>query len=327
VISQIDLAHLRRLDFSLLLLFRELVRHRRTTVVAERIGLSQSAVSHSLTRLREIFDDPLFLRKSDGLQPTQRALELLPRVEALIKLACETVGAFDRFEPDQSDRLFRLAGNDMVCTLLGAPLIATLREAAPRVRITFRSSVGRAALDGLASDDIDLALGRFRSLPAAYDAVHLFDERFVVVARQEHPRLRRGLDLKTYLDLDHILVSFVGGLIGFADMALKRRQLSRRVVASVPMFLAAFAAVGSGDLIMTVPERIALRHAKSFGLNLYRPPLTIPGFSVMAVRHRRSQGDVGFNWLLEQVRASVNEDFDVPANRRASRSGKTGGPA
>jgi DNA-binding transcriptional LysR family regulator len=223
VISQIDLAHLRRLDFSLLLLFRELVRHRRTTVVAERIGLSQSAVSHSLTRLREIFDDPLFLRKSDGLQPTQRALELLPRVEALIKLACETIGAFDRFEPDQSDRLFRLAGNDMACTLLGAPLITTLREAAPRVRITFRSSVGRAALDGLASDDIDLALGRFRSLPAAYDAVHLFDERFVVVARQEHPRLRRGLDLKTYLDLDHILVSFVGGLIGFADMALKRR--------------------------------------------------------------------------------------------------------
>ena len=109
MISQIDLAHLRRLDFSLLLLFRELVRHRRTTAVAERIGLSQSAVSHSLARLREIFDDPLFLRKSDGLQPTQRALELLPRVEALIKLACETVSAFDRFEPDQSDRLFRLA--------------------------------------------------------------------------------------------------------------------------------------------------------------------------------------------------------------------------
>jgi DNA-binding transcriptional LysR family regulator len=308
MVTKIDLAHIRRLDFSLLLLFRELVQHHRTTVVAERMGLSQSAVSHALARLREIFDDPLFLRKADGLYPTYRALELLPRVEMLIKLAYETVGAFDRFEPDKSDRLFRLAGNDMVCTLLGGPLITALRKAAPKVRTTFQSAVGRAALEGLASDHIDLALGHFRSLPPEYHFLHLFDERFVVLARHGHPRLRRGLDLKTYVDLDHILVSFVGGLTGFADMALKRRKLSRRVVASLPMFLAAFAAVGSGDLIATVPERIALRHAKSFGLKIYRPPLTIPRFSVIAVRHKRSQRDLGLDWLVEQVRGSVNED-------------------
>jgi DNA-binding transcriptional LysR family regulator len=308
MVSKIDLAHIRRLDFSLLLLFRELVRHRRTTIVAEHMGLSQSAVSHALTRLREIFDDPLFLRKSDGLQPTHRSLELLPRIEALIELAYETIGAFDRFEPDKSDRLFRVAGNDMVCILLGAPLITALRKAAPQVRTTFRSSVGRAALEGLASDHIDLALGHFRTLPAEYHALHLFDERFVVLARQGHPRLSRTLDLNTYLELDHILVSFVGGLTGFTDMALKRRKLSRRVVASVPRFLAAFAAVANGDVIATVPQRVAIKHAKSFGLKIYRPPLTIPGFSVTAVRHARSQGDPGLNWLVEQIRARVKDE-------------------
>jgi DNA-binding transcriptional LysR family regulator len=306
MISKIDISHIRRLDFSLLLLFRELVRHRRTTVVAEHMGLSQSAVSHALTRLREIFDDPLFLRRADGLQPTQRSLELLPKIEALITLAHEAIGAFDTFEPDKSDRLFRLAGNDMVCALFGGPLITALRNSAPRVRTTFRSSVGRAALDGLASDHIDLALGHFRTLPPEYDALHLFDERFVVLVRQEHPRLGRRLDLKTYLDLDHILVSFVGGLTGFADMALKRRKLSRHVVASVPMFLAAFAAVANSDVIATVPERVAVKHAKSFGLKIYPPPMKIPGFSVTAVRHRRSQGDPGLNWLVEQIWAWVN---------------------
>src|SRR6516164_5433925 len=119
MISKIDSAHIRRLDLSLLLLFRELVHNQRTTVAAEHMGMSQSAVSHALTRLREIFRDPLFVRKSDGLQPNHRALELLPKVEALINLAHETVKAFETFDPATSDRLFRLAGNDLVCALLG----------------------------------------------------------------------------------------------------------------------------------------------------------------------------------------------------------------
>src|SRR3954452_1974939 len=114
MISKIDNAHIRRLDMALLLLFRELVQSRRTTIAAERLGLSQSAVSHALGRLREIFGDTLFLRRSDGLQPTQRALELLPKVERLIALAYEMVRAFETFEPGESDRLFRLSGNDLV---------------------------------------------------------------------------------------------------------------------------------------------------------------------------------------------------------------------
>jgi len=307
MISKIDSAHIRRLDLSLLLLFRELVHNQRTTVAAEHMGMSQSAVSHALTRLREIFRDPLFVRKSDGLQPNHRALELLPKVEALINLAHETVKAFETFDPATSDRLFRLAGNDLVCALLGGPLINALRRSAPSARTTFRSAVGRAALAALASGDIDIALGHFPTLPSDYDVTHLFEESFVVVARHGHPKLRRRLDLETYLELDHILVSFMGGLTGFADIALKAHNRSRRVVASLPMFLATFAAVAKGDIVATVPARLAASHAKAFGLKVHKPPVAIQSFSVIAVRHARSHGDQGVDWLIERVFALAKD--------------------
>jgi DNA-binding transcriptional LysR family regulator len=300
------------LDLSLLLLFRELVHNRRTTVVAERMGMSQSAVSHALSRLREIFRDPLFLRKSDGLDPTHRALELLPKVEALINLAHETVNAFDTFDPATSDRLFRLAGNDLICALLGGPLINALRRSAPLVRVTFRSAVGRAASAALASGHIDIALGHFPMLPSDYDVTHLFEETFVVVARHGHPKLRKRLDLDTYLELDHVLVSFTGGLTGFADIALKAHNRSRRVVASLPMFLATFAAVAKGDVVATVPARLAASHAKAFGLKVHKPPVAIRGFSVIAVRHARSHGDRGLDWLSERILALVKSKAPPP---------------
>jgi DNA-binding transcriptional LysR family regulator len=307
MISKVDTAHIRRLDLALLLLFRELMHNRRTTVVAQRMGMSQSAVSHALARLREVFGDPLFVRRSDGLQPTHRALELLPKVEALIDLAYQTVNGFETFDPASSDRQFRLAGNDLVCALLGGPLIGALRRRAPYTRVTFRSAVGRAALKALAAGEIDLALGYFPRLPADYELTHLFDETFVVVARRGHPQLRNGLDLDTYRKLDHVLVSFSGGLTGFADMALKRHNLSRRVVASLPMFLAAFAAVSKGDVVSTVPAHLAASYARPFGLKIYRPPMAVRSFSLGAVRHARSHGDQGLDWITDRIGKLVQQ--------------------
>lgn len=105
--TDIDETKIRRLDFTLLLVFRALIRHRRTTVAAEQLGLSQSAVSHALSRLRDLFEEPLFLRRPDGLQPTRGALALAPKVEALLQLAGETVEGARRFDPATSERVFR----------------------------------------------------------------------------------------------------------------------------------------------------------------------------------------------------------------------------
>src|SRR5215475_13942299 len=143
--SDIDRADIRRLDGNLLLVFRELSRTRRTTEAARRLGVTQSTVSHALARLRDLFGDPLFVRRSHGLEPTPRALELAPRIDRLIDMAGAvlTKGGFD---PARSDRRFRLAAAEFVAALIGGPLVQTFQREAPRASFAMDFLLGADAL-------------------------------------------------------------------------------------------------------------------------------------------------------------------------------------
>src|SRR3954447_13665127 len=125
--SEYDLNQIRRLDGSLLLVFRELLRRRRATEAADRLGLSPSAISHSLTRLRDLFDDPLFIRRPHGFEPTRRAEELGPQVEALLGLTQRTLSREAGFEPSNSARQFNFAAPEFVAALIGAELIHRMK--------------------------------------------------------------------------------------------------------------------------------------------------------------------------------------------------------
>ncbi|SMC16388.1 DNA-binding transcriptional regulator, LysR family [Andreprevotia lacus DSM 23236] len=297
----IDKSNIRKLDFSLLLVFDELIRHERTTVVADRLGLSQSAVSHALSRLRELFGDPLFTRRPDGLTPTRRALELAPKVRALLFMTQDVVSPPSLFDPASSDRQFRLAANDLGSTILGEPLLAKLMSEAPSTRLTTRFAVGMTALEALRRDEIDLAIGRFGRVDEEFVCHPLLQERFAVVARQQHPGVGETLSLDDYIALEHVLVSFSGGLTGMADEALARLGLKRRVRASVPMFLTALAAVASSDLVATVPYQLARKYAAQFGLRLLAPPLEIGSFPVYLMRHASTRADPGLDWLVQKI--------------------------
>ena len=297
----IDDTKIRRLDFALLLIFRELVRHRRTTVAAERLGLSQPAISHALSRLRDILGDPLFLRLPNGLQPTRVALALAPKIEAMIDLARQAVGHKSSFDPTRSERIFRIAANDFVASLLAPALADDMQHVAPGIRFAVSFLVGVSALDALRSDAVDLAVGRFSSLSDSYQSTVLGQESYLVVAREDHPALRDGLTLAIYLSLDHVLVSFKGDTRGTVDHALARLGKTRRVAASVPMFMTALTILSRSDMIGTVPSRLARRYASTFGLQLYEPPMAIEPFTTLAVRHARAGADVGLNWLSTRL--------------------------
>src|SRR5260370_65069 len=125
--SDFDLNQIRRLDGGLLLVFRELLRTRRAGAVAQRLGLSPSAISHALNRLRDLFDDPLFIRRPHGFEPTRRAEELGPQVDALIELTGRTLTRDAGFDPLSSTRNFRFAAPEFVTALIGAALIGQLK--------------------------------------------------------------------------------------------------------------------------------------------------------------------------------------------------------
>jgi DNA-binding transcriptional LysR family regulator len=282
-------------------LFLRATRLPQTTTVAAQLGLSQSAISHALARLREVFGDPLFLRRPSGLEPTLRALELLPKVETILRLAQDALDVPAQFDPESSTRSFRLSGNDLVGALITPSLVGLLRCEAPGCRVAFQFAVGVASLNALRTNDLDMAIGRIWNLAEDFQATPVFEESFVVVVRKNHPAARTKMTLEDYLALDHILVSFRGGFTGMVDQALKRRRLKRRVVASVPMFMTAMTTVAHTNLAATVPSRLAARHARQLGLAVFEAPLKVDSFAISLVRHARSASDPGLDWLAAKI--------------------------
>jgi DNA-binding transcriptional LysR family regulator len=297
----IDQIKLRRLDFSMLLIFRDLVRLQKTTVVAVQLGLSQSAISHALSRLRSLFGDPLFIRRPNGLEPTLRALELLPKIETILRVTQDALEIPSQFDPASSTRSFRLAGNDLVGALIAPTLFSLLRKEAPGCRVAFQFAVGAESLHRLRTNDLDLAIGRIWDLSEDFSATPVLEERFVVVVRKDHPAARGKMSLEDYLALDHILVSFRGGFWGMADRALKRRRMKRRIVASVPMFMTAMTTVAQSNLAATIPSRLAAKHARQFGLKIFEAPVKVDPFTISLVRHARSASDLGLDWLATKI--------------------------
>jgi DNA-binding transcriptional LysR family regulator len=294
---------LRKIGGTLLLVFAEAYRLRKLTAVSQRLGMTQSAVSHALGRLREIFEDELFLRRPFGVEPTQRARELASRIDAIVRLTREALTEGDAFEPASSSREFRVTGLDSATVLLGSRLIALCRQSAPNVRLTFRSMAQKEALRALGDGEVDVAVCLVWTKSTDFRIEPLYQESYLVAARRNHPKIGRTLDLKTYVALDHVLVSVTGDPVGIVDRTLAARGHARRVVATLPMFLPALAAVAHSDVIVTMPAQLVEAYKKPFGLRAYEPPLPIRPFTLSVVWHRRNDADPGLRWFITQLRA------------------------
>ena len=296
-----DEAQLRRLDMTLLLVFDEAMASGKLSAAAKRLGLTQSAISHALKRLRDVFEDELFIRTPHGVQPTPRALALrAPLAEAL-----RLIGGAVRpasFDPARDERVFRIAASDYE-TALFAPLL--LGEGLGATRFIFSTLIRREAIDALHAGDIDLLLGYTWDKSQGCEALTLFHEDYRVVARNGHPALAEPLDLERYARCGHVLVAPGATLTGIVDKALAGVGASRRVVVAVPYFFAALATVARTDLLATVPHRIAHGHAMEFGLEIALPPVAIRSFPVQMVWSKRLGVDPALSWLRDRVQATA----------------------
>lgn len=302
--SSLDLTKLRQLDGSLLVILRELLRHRRTTLVAARLGLTQSAVSHALGRLRELFGDPLFMRRPHGLEPTRHALELAPRVEALLTAMDEMMVLPRLFAPATTTRGFRIGAPDHISTLVAPSLVKRFAETAPRAQFLFHQRLGRDALNGILRDELDVALGRFDRQDERLSSQALFEDHYCLVARRQHPLLKRTLTRAKFAELGYVQISVSGDFRSpvFGGVSTPVRP---RVVAAVPRFLIAFAVVARSDAVVIAPSKLARRHAVELGLKVYELPFALPPIQVWAVH--LSRNDPGTAFLLDELRHAVAE--------------------
>ena len=298
--SDIDNDHLRRLDGGLLLVFRELLRTRRATLAGERLGLSQSAISHALNRLRDLFGDQLFVRRPHGFEPTARALELGPQVDLMIEIAGQALSPQGGFDPLLSKRMFSFAAPEFVTGLVGAELINRLKTLAPSVSFAIGHVAEEDAYRALRQGQIDFALGRFGAPRPGFVTEPLYDDVYCVVARQGHPEIDGAIDEDGWRDTGHIY-AWSQSETAPAE-AGKISQVT--MLAAVPHWLTVLMLVASTDGVATCPRRFAQRHAARLGLQVLDPPFEPDVISVSAVR-RAGLRDEGAEWFLDQVRLAA----------------------
>nr|WP_256515455.1 LysR family transcriptional regulator [Alsobacter ponti] len=291
----------------MLLVFLGLIRHRKALNVAVDLGLTQSAISQALKRLREIFGDDLFLRRPHGLDPTATALALEAPVARAVDALRGALGVARAFDPGQASGVLRISALDAEQAVLIPPLAARLRGRAPGVTLSVLPLGRGAAMEALAEGRADLALGFVWDVPEAISGEKLYEESFLVAGLPKVlPRAPR-LSLAAYCAADHVLISPGGDLRGVVDDRLEAMGRSRRIVLGLPAFLPALAAVAASGGLVTLPARLALAFAGGFGLVTAKPPVEIRSFPVSVFWHRRNDADPRTVWMRQQVKLSVIE--------------------
>ena len=312
--TEFDQLQIRRVDGGLLLVFRELLLRRRATAAADHLGLSPSAISHALTRLRDLFGDPLFIRRSHGLEPTQRALDLGPRIDAVIAALGHAVAGEATFDPAQSNRRFRIGCPTQVATLVGDRIVETFRREAPRVSVAFRPAFLDRALRAVRRGEADVAIGVFDRIPRGLVASSLYNDEYCLIARKDHPVVQGKADLATYERIGHVFVGNPDGAL--ADETPVDREAMDATYgalpgpdrvstqAYVPEWESAVLIASGSDVLAECPRRLAIRLAERLGLQILDPPFRPFRFTMQAVR-RADVADPGLDWLLSRLREAL----------------------
>ncbi len=288
---------IRTLDLNLLKALDALLDERSVTRAAERLSLTQPAVSGMLVRLRECFDDPLFTRTQRGIIPTLRALELAQPIKTILAEVSELLQP-KAFDPATAEITLKVAATDYALRAVIVPFMAALRLQAPGIRVAVLPVNNEQLTAQFERGDIDFALITPDTAPADLHARSLYDEDYVCLLREGHALAQPdALTLDSFCAQDHALVSYVGGSFsGVTDKSLAVLGRSRRVTLSVCSFLVLPEILRVSDLISVVPRR--LTHNLP-GLSVLPPPLAIQGFNKIVVWHERTHRDAGHRWLRE----------------------------
>jgi DNA-binding transcriptional LysR family regulator len=298
----IDTMDTRNLDLGLLVTLETLLAERNVTRAARRLNLSQPALSARLARLREALGDPLLIPGQRGMILTQRALEMMQPLQEALEGVRRVVEQGAPFNPKTLRATVVIAASDYVQYALLARYSVVSRAEAPMIRIAWRALDITALTTQMERGEVDLALARPETAPAGMRQRQLYEEEYVVVARQGHPAVRDALDLDLFCELDHVVVSTRGG--GFAgptDAALEAIGRRRTVALSTSGFLIVPEIVSRSDMIALIPCRIAV--GWSDRVQVLEPPLHIPGFVITSIWHERTTNHPAQSCLRDRLAA------------------------
>lgn len=304
-------------DLNLLVAFDALYTEKSVSAAAQRVGVSQSAMSQSLRRLRTTFGDELFIRTSRGVEPTQAAVALsTPLNDALLqihRLLVEKTG----FVPQAADRVFSLAMSDVQQLLLLPGLLERIAQEAPGVTLRTlpfeRSRVDRQLDDG----ELDLAISRFEDPDVRHPTQLLFEETHMCLYDPRRVKVPERLTLEAYLRYPHLLIAHGGGLTGALDEQIPATKGKRRIMFTTPYAHAIPYILERVAAFAVVPHRLALHCAKAGTLKMQPPPVKWPSYRISMKWHARNSGDAGLQWLRSLLVDTASREAPADAGSGA----------
>jgi DNA-binding transcriptional LysR family regulator len=293
----------RQLDLNLLVVFDAVMQARNATRAAEKLNMSQPAVSHALARLRAALGDELFVRTPEGMEPTPQAEHLAPSVRRALADLAVAVGNKATFDPKTASCDFVIAVNNYAALVIAPALAAAAARAAPLVTLDVRASGTLDIAERLDRGDLDLALGSLAAPGDRFRDIRLFEDRFACLLRRGHPAIQADnkMDARLLAELAHLEVSSTGQGTGFVDDELARVGLERRIVLRMPL-LATAEILAQSDLITIMAERAARAFAARASLQVMPLPLPSPTLAIAMLWHRRMDDQPAHRWLRAVVR-------------------------
>ncbi|ELV8684284.1 LysR family transcriptional regulator [Vibrio fluvialis] len=299
------MANIKNLDLNLLRVFDTLMDEKNVSRAAEKLSVSQPAVSGMMTRLRHSLDDQLFIRSQHGIVPTIRAQELSVPIKKLLR-ELDAVLEPTLFDPQTAELTLSVAATDYSLRAIVEPFLLALREQAPNIKVSVRWINEHELVEQMERGIIDLALTTPEASPVDLRAKTLFDETYVCVLRDEHPLFEDStLTLEQFCSIDHAIVSYVGGAFeGMTDQVLRSLGKQRRVVLSVPSFLSLVNILKTSDLCAVVPKRL-IKNVQ--GLTTVNLPFEVPGFTKIMAWHERTHDSDAHRWIRDSIVKTCNE--------------------
>jgi DNA-binding transcriptional LysR family regulator len=291
--------NLRHIDLNLLVIFNQLLQDRRVLTSAEKLGLTQPAVSNALKRLRDLLKDDLFVRTARGMEPTPYALHLAAPVGDALATLKTAFAERDAFDPATSTRTFTLSMTDIGEIYFMPPLLKALAKHAPHIQInTARNTAGNLK-EEMEAGNVDLALGLLPHLTTGFFQRRLFKQRYVCMFRKDHPMATNPITMKSFTSLEHLGIIAANTGHGEVDALMAKKGIQRRVRLVVPHFIAVGHILQSSDLIATVPERFAAHCEAPFNLAISPLPVKLPDIAIHLFWHAKYNRDPASVWLRQ----------------------------
>lgn len=300
-----------RVDLNLLVYLDVLLHEQNVSRAAEQLGITQPAMSNGLKRLRELFNDPLLIRSSDGMKPTERALEIQPKIRQILAETAEMLEPKQEFKPFQSKRVFRVMVSDYAEATLIPPLIKQIRSEAPNIILDFLTPSDVSYHD-MEMGKVDMAINRFNEIPGSFHQAVIWKDSFSCLINHRNP-IVHNFNLKTYLEAQHIWVSKTGmgvgfgvnpeksGGLGWIDQALARIGKRRKITIFTRHYQMPALLAQNNDLIATLPTRIAKMQAENPKLIIKEPPFYIPEFELIMAWSPLLHHNAAHQWLRRLV--------------------------